>query len=301
MLPYLELIRPGNCLMSVFAVFIGGLLVIRWDFSQFLSLSPLYLALIAVLLITGAGNAINDYVDVEADRVNKPKRPVPSGRVPRKGALALSLLLFALGIALAGIPPMNMVTFAIAVFNSFLLVLYSFYLQGKLLAGNLSISYLAGSTFLFGGASLGDMTLPLILGLLAGLATFSREIVKDVEDMEGDKLAMVKKLAKRAGEKIREKIGISKRGIWSHYGTRAALSIAALSLILAIIISPVPYVLGLLGISYLILVIITDAVFASCILGMARAKKRKDFSVISTRIKTGMNLGFLAFVIGVLF
>ncbi len=304
MLSYLELMRPHNCLMSVFAVFIGGLLVMKWDLSQLFALSPvspIYLALLAVFLIAGAGNAINDYVDVEADRINKPRRPVPSGRVSRNKALAFSVILFAAGIVLAGIPPMNTFTFIIAALNSVLLVLYSFYLQGKLLAGNLAISYLAGSTFLFGGASLGNIVLPFILGLLAGLATLSREIIKDIEDMEGDRLVAVKRMVRKAKERIKEKTGISKKGISVHYGTRTAVSVAALSLTAAVSVSPLPYVLGILGLSYVIMVMLADAVFVLCISGMATAKRKRDYAKISRRIKIGMNLGFLAFVIGVLF
>jgi geranylgeranylglycerol-phosphate geranylgeranyltransferase len=291
--PYLEMMRPGNCLMSAVAVLIGGLLVIRWGLAELLSLSPVYLAMAAAFLITGAGNAINDWNDVEADRVNRPKRPIPSGRASRKGALVFSMILFLAGIALAGIPPMNWLTLLIAAFNSLLLALYSLSLQGRPLAGNLAVSYLAGSTFLFGGAALGDLTLPAILGLLAGLATLSREVAKDAEDEAGDRLASARSAAGKAG--------VSKRSVASRFGRRAALFVAGSSLLLAVSISPLPYALGILGTSYLATVCLADAAFVWCLVGMRGARSTRDFHGLSRRIKLGMNLGFLAFLIGALF
>ena len=80
MLPYLNIIRPLNGLMSIIAVFIGGLVVAGT--SVFLTID-IYFAMLAAFLISGAGNAINDYVDVDADKVNKPKRPMCS-RLNRK-------------------------------------------------------------------------------------------------------------------------------------------------------------------------------------------------------------------------
>ncbi|UCD07637.1 MAG: UbiA family prenyltransferase [Candidatus Aenigmatarchaeota archaeon] len=199
MLPYITLIRPVNAFMSVVAVLIGGLLVAGKNPALLSNPYPLTLVLIAVFLITGAGNAINDYIDVESDKVNKPKRPIPSGRVSRRSALAFSIVLFAVGIILTLF--VNWACILIAVINSILLVIYSYSLQDRILLGNIVIGYLVGSTFLFGGAALGNLLLPGLLMLLAGLSTISREIVKDLEDIEGDRKSFLKKLA--SGVKMR--------------------------------------------------------------------------------------------------
>jgi len=193
-LGYVKLMRPLNCLMTAVSVFIGGLIV-----SPVLGIfaaERIWTAMIAAFLISGAGNAINDYVDVEADRINKPKRPIPSGRVSRSSALTFSVLLFIIGIFLAGI--INYVTFGIAVINSLLLIVYSTHLQNKMLLGNVTVSYLVASGFLFGGAALNNLLLPLLLALLAGLSNMAREIVKDLEDIEGDKKSFLKRIAKKA-------------------------------------------------------------------------------------------------------
>ena len=145
------------------------------------------LIFLAVFLITGAGNAVNDYYDREIDAVNRPNRPIPSGRIQPRTAFRYSLALFAVGCIMAGL--VSQICFAVAVFNSALLFFYARNLKFTPLAGNVSVAFLTGSTFLFGGAAAGPA------GLLANqvpfglsfLASMSREIAKDIEDIVGDR------------------------------------------------------------------------------------------------------------------
>ena len=147
------------------------------------------LIFITVFIITGAGNAINDYFDAGIDAINRPSRPIPSGRITRNFAFRFSIVLFAAGIMISYFIGTDLIPFFIAVFNSILLYLYASYLKKKVLVGNLSVSYLTGSTFLFGGAAYGGkgIQVTLILFFLSMLATFAREIVKTIEDIEGDR------------------------------------------------------------------------------------------------------------------
>ncbi|MCD4807218.1 MAG: UbiA family prenyltransferase, partial [Methanococcoides sp.] len=95
---YLELMRAGNCAMAAFAGLIGVLIAynILSSASPYVSLSLFDTSLIfaVVFLVTGAGNGLNDYFDIEIDKVNKPSRPIPSGKISLKSALYFSLLLF---------------------------------------------------------------------------------------------------------------------------------------------------------------------------------------------------------------
>jgi geranylgeranylglycerol-phosphate geranylgeranyltransferase len=298
MLAYLELIRPGNCLMSLVAVAIGALLASGGNLTIFLDMaSPVYLALLAVFLITGAGNAINDYLDTEADRVNKPRRPIPSGRLSARTVLGFSIILFAAGIALSGF--LTWYALFIAVFNSALLVVYSYHLQNKILLGNIAIGYLVGSTFLFGGAALGSMFLPFLLFILAMFSTISREIVKDLEDLEGDRRGFLKRLASGA-KRIAERFGTKGREAEFRIRKDRAKDIAILSMLAAIMASPLPYVLGVLGLPYLIILAPTVMVFLLSVAAITRAGTKKEFAKASRMIKLGMNLGLLAFIAGVL-
>ena len=156
---------------------------------------------LVVFLVSGAGNAINDYFDIRIDSINRPERPIPSGRVKLKEALYFSYLLFVLGTLLAF--SINVVCGIIALFNSILLIFYAKTLKGTPLLGNLSIGYLTGSTFLFGASvfGFGGLKALFVLFLLAALAITAREIVKDIEDMEGDRTEGADTLPLRIGAK----------------------------------------------------------------------------------------------------
>ncbi|UCC92097.1 MAG: UbiA family prenyltransferase [Candidatus Aenigmatarchaeota archaeon] len=299
MLELLGMVRPLNGVMGMVGVFIGGLIAVGF---QSVYTIPFFFGLVAVFLITGAGNVFNDYVDVEADRVNRPRSPIPSGRVSRGSALAFSLMLFVLGNFCALM--INGLCFTIAMINSFLLIMYSVSFQHKILLGNLTIGYLVGSVFLFGGAVFLEIRLVLILMVLATLSTISREIVKDMEDIQGDRKSFLKKLTSKiskASTPIAERFGITTKGVRMKYRERTMIVLAIACLILAILFSFLPYYYGILKMSYLAVVVVADLVFLSSIYSLGREKRRrKGYTRISQRLKIGMFIALLAFIVGVL-
>jgi geranylgeranylglycerol-phosphate geranylgeranyltransferase len=301
MLDLLGMTRPLNGAMGIIGVLIGGLVAVGGNVQDLYTL-PLFFALAAAFLITGAGNVINDYVDLDADKVNKPGRPIPSGKVSRNSALAFSIMLFILGNFCALF--INGLCFTIAMVNSFLLIMYSVYFQHKTLLGNLVIGYLVGSVFLFGGAAFLKIRLVLILMVLAMLANISREIVKDLEDMEGDRKSFLKKIASKVSETaapIAERFGITTDGVRMKYRERTMIVLAIACLILAIVFSALPYYYGILKGSYLAVVSLADLVFISCIYSLGREKRRrKGYTRISKRLKIGMFIALIAFIAGVL-
>jgi geranylgeranylglycerol-phosphate geranylgeranyltransferase len=160
------------------------------------------LIFLAVFMVTGAGNAVNDYYDREIDAVNRPARPIPSGRISPGAALNYSVALFAAGCIAAGF--VSWLCFALAAVNSMLLFFYARNLKAMPLAGNICVSFLTGSAFLFGGAALGleGISLNLVPFLLSFLATMSRELAKDIEDIEGDRQGGALTLPLLAGERF---------------------------------------------------------------------------------------------------
>ncbi|MBI4173174.1 MAG: UbiA family prenyltransferase, partial [Candidatus Aenigmarchaeota archaeon] len=203
------------------------------------------------------------------------------------------------GLALAGM--VNTLAMAIALLNSVVLALYAVALQGRLLVGNASISYLVGSSFLFGGAVMGNLLLPGLLFLLAFFANLAREIVKDLEDLAGDRKGLAK-LAQQASKlraKVEQMLGIGKgKSLALRFGEPLARAAAAVTLLIAIGLSPLPYLLGTLSFSYLLAVLPADAAFLSVIYGLAQGDKK--YGKLSKRIKLAMLLGMLAFVAGIL-
>jgi len=109
------------------------------------------------------GNAINDYFDAGIDAVNRPDRPIPSGRLRKVSAYTFSIVLFACGILTAYF--IGTASFMIALFNSFLLYFYAFSLKREVFVGNLSVKLPYWfKPFLFGGAAYGLMGIEAIFG-----------------------------------------------------------------------------------------------------------------------------------------
>jgi geranylgeranylglycerol-phosphate geranylgeranyltransferase len=282
---YLELMRYKNCFMAGFAAVIGtliafnilgeGLDTLNSNQEKFPFLDSC-LVFLAVFLISGAGNSINDYFDIRIDSINRPERPIPSGRVKLKEAFYFSYLLFILGIFLAF--SINEICGFIAFFNSILLIFYAKKLKGTPLLGNLSIGYLTGSTFLFGASIFGfrGLRVLFVLFLLAALAITAREIIKDIEDMEGDKMDGADTLPIRIGAK-------------------KASYIAAFTGFLAVILSPLPYFMSIIGSRYLYLVLLADLGFIAAIYQIL---VRDNPAKSSKMFKIAMFFALLAFIAG---
>jgi geranylgeranylglycerol-phosphate geranylgeranyltransferase len=282
---YMELIRYKNCLMAGFAATIGTVItknIIASDAFDLFHLKdyPLLdmgLVFLVVFLISGAGNAINDYFDFKIDSINRPERPIPSGRVKLKEAMYLSYLLFTLGTFLAF--SIQHICGFIAFFNSLMLILYAKTLKSTPFLGNISIGYLTGSIFLFGASvfGFGGLKALFVLFVLSALTTTAREIVKDIEDMEGDQMEGIDTLPLRIGAK-------------------KASYIAALIGFLAIFLSPLPYLMSILGLRYLYFVILADfGLFAAIYQILALKNPTKS----SKMFKLAMFFALLAFIAGV--
>ena len=204
---YAELMRVHNLLGTALGVFAGSLLV------QHLSLFPLVLAVASATLVAAGGYVVNDYFDIEIDRINKPERPIPSGRVSPKEAYALSLtLLFAGAVAGFLVGP---VTGAFAALNAVLMYYYSKWIKKTGLPGNLTVAFSTASTILYGalaelewGGELVKLWTVLPVYAMVFLMTLSREIVKGVEDYVGDSKAGVRTLAVVKGPRNALKVAL---------------------------------------------------------------------------------------------
>jgi geranylgeranylglycerol-phosphate geranylgeranyltransferase len=267
---YIAEIRPVNCLMAASAALIG-ILVSKTTLS-FEVIGPCVLVFVAVFLVAAGGNVINDYFDVAIDQVNKPHRALPSGRITQRDALlyAITLMLFGVAVALF----INPICLGLAAFNAALLVLYSWKLKRSALVGNLLVGYLTGSVFLFGGIAVFSVFLPGMLFLSAMLAITSREIVKDVEDLPGDTRAGASTLPIR-------------------YGVAPSLAVATFFMLAAVAISPLPYIISILGPAYLGIIVVADFILLYGLFLSWSAPSRA-----SAIIKYGMLIVLLAYIIG---
>ena len=140
----LKLIRAVNCLLAMVGVLVGAYMT--W-------LRPLYggtlLAAVAAFLVCAGGNVVNDLLDVETDRINHPQRVLVRNTLSRRYAIILAVALNALALMMAAI--VNWAVASIALASVILLLLYNFRLKKIPVAGNVTISVLAGLTFITGG------------------------------------------------------------------------------------------------------------------------------------------------------
>ena len=262
-----EITRPANAAVGAFGAAVGGYV------GGSLSAS-VAVAAVVTAFGTGAGNAVNDYYDAEIDAVNRPERPIPSGRISRRGAALLSAALFVAALALT-VVFLPVLAVGIGVVNLAVLVVYSSHLKRLPLVGNVAVAYLAGSAFLFGGAAARGVEFTVVLFALAALVNLGREVVKDVEDIEGD-----------AAEGARTLPVV--------YGERPALAVASASVVVAVALSPAPYfVFDRFGVAYLAAVGVADAVLLE---GARRSWKSPESG--QKILKAAMFVALAAFVVG---
>ena len=190
---HIKLLRPLNVFTSGLAMVIGsGILGTLND------TGTLLLVMAVVMCFAGAANALNDVVDYEIDKINRPMRPLPSGFVKKRTALFISILLFSMG-TLACLELSEAAKVIGIVIAMPFMVLYSKYLKGMPLIGNMIVAFILGLSFLFCGAAFNNMSPMWIPMILAFGLTLVRELVKDIADMEGDQSAGLKTFPITAG------------------------------------------------------------------------------------------------------
>ena len=265
---WLELSRPGNAVAAGMLTFTGAFVA-----GGVLTAPVEVVAAVgATVAATGGGNAINDYFDRKIDAVNQPDRPIPRGEISAQGALRLSAVLF--GIATLAALLLPVVAIAIAVFNLVALIAYTELFKGLVGAGNVLVGYLTGSAFLFGGAAVGDPLGAAALFVLAAVATLTREIIKDVEDTQGDRAAGLRTLPIVVGEQL---------SVW----------IGTVVMLAAVAASSVPYLNGTFGVGYLAVVVPANAIMIGATLWGFR-----DPTASQRWLKRGMLVACAAFIIG---
>jgi len=213
---YWRIIRPVNSVVAGLAAALGYLVATGTI------IPSVILLMVIVILITGAGNTINDYFDLSIDRINRPERPLPSGTVTVTGALLFAGILFAAGILISLFT--NIYCAFFAVFNSLLLIAYAKTLKTTPFLGNLSVAFLAGSIFLFGGALAGipGIINNSVIALITIFAMLARELLKDAEDVPGD-------------------IAAGAKTIPVLYGVRLTAIISIIFTVFAVVVSFYPY------------------------------------------------------------
>ncbi|MGB0605504.1 MAG: geranylgeranylglycerol-phosphate geranylgeranyltransferase [Candidatus Latescibacterota bacterium] len=267
-----DLSRPANGLITALSVGVGGLC------SQGPMIADaVLLAALSAACINAAGNAFNDLLDVDIDRVNRPERPLPSQRItlPTAAAFTAFCSLFGIWLGYAVSPQHALWAAGISV----LLALYSLFLKTSVLWGNGLVGLIAAAAFPYGALTCGSVGRAWIPGIFALLFHLGREIVKDVEDRSGDRLRGDRTLPLR-------------------YGTRTATGIVTGIFALLMVFTLLPYFYSLYGKLYLLGVFAVHVLLLYVLYVLYAAGEAPSDGRLGRLLKVGMLAGLVAVVAG---
>lgn len=224
----LKILRPLNILISAIAVVVG----LNLSKVSILSKNGL-LSILIIGLLTAFANVLNDYFDRELDQIAHPSRPLVKRDLSENAAIIISGLMAFLALIASYF--LNLAALIYTVFLVVLIYLYNRKLKGVPLLGNLTVSFVATSVFLFIGTFTLDLKPLIFPSLFAFVFHLGREIIKDLEDMKADGIFGFKTLPQVLGE-------------------TKTLVFARFSILLLIAVSISPVIFKLYGWPYILIV-----------------------------------------------
>lgn len=292
---YLKILRPVNLLfIALVQVLIKFVLFDAIEVFTTLNTQQFALLLLATILITAGGYVINDSYDVEIDKINKPEKVIIGQSISTKSALTYYMILTVAGVGI-GFYLSNLIGrpgfAALFVFTAALLYLYASTLKGWTLLGNLLISVLVALVVLIVGifdllpaVTESNQEIQRVAFILlleyAGFAfiiNLMREIVKDLEDINGDKNGGLNTLPIVLG---RERT------------TNIVLAMGVMVLVLLVIYLYNKWYAHQLMVGYFLLLVAGPMIYF-CIQAY-KAEKKVHYSHLSTLLKIVMLLGMLS-------
>jgi geranylgeranylglycerol-phosphate geranylgeranyltransferase len=272
------ILRPVNCAMIGFAVIVGAFV------SKPPSVDALGLALgfVTGFSICAYSMVLNDYYDIEVDRVNQPSRPLPSGQVSPRAAVWLAVVLLAVGMAAAAIL-LDPLAFGIAGLYAALSWLYNYAAKKYGIYGNLIVASSLAIPFIYGGvASGGSVTSSLLLfmAFTSFLSGVGREVVKAMADTVGD----------------------AKRGVRSFamvHGMKSTAAVGALFFLAAVVTSLLPLLLlASVSLIYRVGVLVPDVIFIYLAYSILSSPTAERALKVKKRALLGMLTGLIVFIGG---
>ena len=269
--PYLALTRPGNMILTAIAVIAGSFIAAGPEIMDFQI--EVAICCVCSMILVGGGNALNDYNDRETDKENHPERPIPSGSISADTASIYAQALLGSGLLILLFALENKMPFVIALIGILLLTAYENGLKAAGISGNITVGLMSGAVFLFAGMAVNDPGPTLWMFGLAVLATITREIIKDIQDLEGDR---------------------DRRTLPASIGIENSLRVAILFLLIAIGLSyaAMDQFDGMASNAYLGGITLANG---TMLFGIYNAKQ-EDYFGGQKNIKQGMGIAMLAFI-----
>lgn len=276
-LSLVSMMRLPNCIMIGFAVIASEAIALRMVLPGAEVVSYGFLA---GFFLLAASMVLNDYFDREIDAINQPVKPLPSGTIKPSEALSFAIILGSLGLLFAA--DTGPWTLLIAMISVALMISYNVRLKKLGAVGNAIVSANMAIPFIYGGFAVASLTWTLVIfATLAFLSGMGREIMKGIVDVQGDSAKGVKSVA------------VSK-------GSAVAGKQSATLFIIAVVLSSLPILLGLVSNYYIPLVAICDAGFILTAYSISRSPTPRNAKRDKNFVLVWMTFGLLAFVIGTL-
>ena len=223
---FLKLIRAKNLLIIVMTMIGVAFYLMKSNSYQKVDFHYLdyFLLIFSTMIIAAAGNVINDYFDVKADRINKPEKVIISKFMKPRWAIlwhwSFNLIAFLIAVYLS-VKYATLIFVFVHLLSINLLWFYSVQLKRKLVISNLTIAFLTAlvpllSVWFF--KVLNESSIPFspyreeswstyldysfiyFLAICAFIQNFAREINKDIHDIQGDLVAHVESLPMKIGK-----------------------------------------------------------------------------------------------------
>lgn len=272
----LKITRPLNAFMSIISVLMAAFVVLGsaiFETDVWLKVS---LAMLGVVCIGSAANALNDAYDVEIDRINRPNRPIPSGALTIQEATNL----WWCGIALGFLSSLwlSWWHFGMVALSAVMVYFYNTQWKRSPFWGNLVVSFIVSLGILYGGWAVGTSPLLWILVAFAFVSTLAREICKDLEDIEGD-------------------AAVGSRTLPILMGTTWTQRLIASLIGILVCLLPIPYFLFVFSGFYLILMFVVGMLCLMSIWHIFQTEPtHKGAHITSRLLKAVMLFGMLAFL-----
>ncbi|MHA1247866.1 MAG: geranylgeranylglycerol-phosphate geranylgeranyltransferase [Candidatus Thorarchaeota archaeon] len=283
---FISILRPQNCVIGGLTVIAGIAIAYRMNPVGLLgdyALNFLF-GYITYFFVAGGGNVINDIFDIEVDRINRPHRALPSGRMTVRQAWAYVILLSVMGVFFAWL---NGIWGSVVVIV-FLIVGYAYASKVKELglAGNFLVAFSFAFGVIYGafvyGELVGAIMIPTpawLFFITAFMILQARETIKGAEDVEGDRLRDVRTVARV-------------------YGYKVAALVAFVFNMIGVICYVLIWVLGYASWDlWPLLLLGAGVVIGAAIAPLTGPDDKKALLIGSTLDKVGALVGLIAFVI----
>jgi len=284
---FLSIIRPQNCIIGGITVLAGIGIAAKVDVGS-VDVAALLLQFlfgyITYFFVAAGGNVVNDIFDIEIDKINRPHRALPSGRMTIKQAWIYVIFLGIMGVIFAWLNgPIGAIIVIV-----FLIVGYAYASKVKQLgiAGNFMVAFSFAFGTIYGsiiyGETVGNILIPIptwLFFITAFMILQARETIKGAEDVEGDALRNVRTIARV-------------------YGLKAASIVAGLLNIIGVICYVLVWFLNYASFTLWPLLILGAVVVGgAAIAPLAGPDNEKMLLIGSTLDKIGALVGLIAFVL----